>query len=296
MGTVAQSILKIRRLVNDKTAPYVFSEDLIARLFWRGEVALASETRCCVGHVHVSSVPSWDFAITYLWEERACGVDQDVRFLQESFFPFELEGIDAVNEGASLFTNGFEIAFCDDNLELEVPFFLPSNLLAIQQLLFDDRVLSLRSETQMMEEFSDPGTKVGGFVSAFSIRDMTDARIVTNVVPTETDFYFLAIYENIPSQETSVNDETNVYAPFAKYAEYKAASILLSAETEKRNAAKAAHYQVRFAMGVNLIGKIMKNLGALPTRVLGRVDSPTMRKAKRAYPRLPDHYPALRVR
>jgi hypothetical protein len=314
MGTVAASILKIRRLVNDNTSPYVFSDDMIARLFWRAEVAFLVETKLLVSVTELDEVLVWDYMTSELWEASHAGgattyvgadytatVDEyglaggkRIVCFQEAMFPFEVEGSTALTTGGVLLTSGFETLHTTDDPVMMLPYFLPRDCIAVLHAAFDGVTLTQGEIEELERIYLDVGKTLAGDPRSFAIKDLSSREFFTDRIPTSNSSrVLLVVTEQSTSQEVSTLQESAIYVPFEKFAEFKAASVLLAAETEKRNEIKSAHFEARFAIGVNLGKNIRSKLNTKAMKVLGQgIGS----RGRRPWPRLPDHYPALRVR
>jgi hypothetical protein len=124
--------------------------------------------------------------------------------------------------------------------------------------------------------------------------DIDDPEAQSLVDNTLRDSMFTLVYYVVPTRPTAVSDEMEVQEPFIKYIEYQVAARLLKSFYQLRNAERASHLEARYKFGVALTRRVVTKQETGRSRRLGPIGS--NQGMKPHYPRLPQHYPRLRLR
>ena len=102
------------------------------------------------------------------------------------------------------------------------------------------------------------------------------------------------IYHSVPERPTATTNTIEMQDPFVKYIEFRVASRLLKIMGPLKDPFKSMHLEQRYRIGVGLVKRMQAKLAAETLHQLG---SEVYREGtKPALPRLPDHYPKMRLR
>lgn len=217
------------------------------------------------------------------------------------------------SEGGYSITSGFEAVQTPSDPINIVPFFLPHDFYKMRELLYDYKVIHEKDFRKLDYLIDDAGHRVGDVIYDYAqVEGLKNNAFVPDSVPDLDEdwkqdrdsaaeerlerYKFHAIYQQVPERIDYEYSEIQTYAPFVKYIEYKVASQLLRAETEKRNELRAAHYDARYAIGLSLVRMAGQRIKQDLTVQLRTYKGSHLRGKKPRHPRLPDHYPALRIR
>lgn len=316
MTTVAQSVTKIRRLIKDPNSNVITTDNPILKLIGRVQQDFARKTLCLAKVKEIEAPSNVEYAITYNWEE---GYVDSAKvftpFLRDGTYsssqPFELAGSYDLDGGTYTITCGDDAISVDPQHEL--PVFPGIDYYQPVALFWNYDAVEQKSWGVVDKYYTDGWHFSGTEVDFFCHHQATRKKaIVTRGVPTTKPddilttrarsllnaamraSIFIIVYYAVPERPTATTDDMEVQEPFIKYIEFEVASRLLKSFNQLRNREKAAHLGFRYEVGVTF------TRGVVSKKVMGKVTrlgSYTRGKGRKPfYPRLPQHYPALRTR
>jgi len=307
--TVANSIAKIRRLVND-VGEQDFTDAFIVTTFARAQQKFCRDTLSEVGVVSLLAPPQVSYAGAYAWEEAyVSGSSFFCPFFRTATYSasqaWELEE-DQLSQGGYTVTAGGDIAYAE--AQHPIPFFPPTDFHAPKGLTWSKRWVEERSMDWVQDVYQDAFTRVGDVVDFMSpMRATRRKAFVTHGVPITTgdatneataidvaleDDTLYLIYVKVPERPDETTDAVTVLKPFRKYVEFLVAERLLRVDGPKKDLQKAKHFEARYEIGVRFVKELMWKL--LSDRKI-RLHGPRTSALRMARPRFPDHYPAVEV-
>jgi hypothetical protein len=256
------------------------------------------------------------FSVTHNWEEGY--VDSSkvmIPFMRDGTYsstqPFELAG------GYNLAGDGYTVTCGDDAISVDpqhdLPLFPGVDYFSPSALFWNYKSLAQRSYSKIDEQYNDGWHYKGTEVDFFSHAQGTRRKaLVTRGIPyakpddiettgaqslvgnTLRENMFILAYNVVPERPTATSDSLEIQEPFVKYIEYRVASRLLKSFYQLRNEEKALHLEYRYGIGVSLVKNIMTKQAIERSVRLG--SSGRRRGSAPPAPRLPQHYPSLRLR
>lgn len=312
MTTVATRITRIRRLLNDVNEQE-FTDAQIIATFAREEQKFARDSLHIVRVVTIAAPPHIEYCICFSWEEgyvdslsvfspfyRNATIESCTQCWEpEEDFTQESEGGYTVTEGEAL---------VHVSAEHPVPFILPDDFFKMVALVWDKKWVEEKTVDWVFDNEIDPFTDTGDVVDWFAIvREGAKKAFFSHSTPTTRNSSvvneqsaihatifadaFYAFYFAVPDRVTADSETVGTYEPFQKYVDYAVAARLLRWDTKKKDFKKAAHFEVRRQIGLNLVRRVMKRLYDNKRFGFGKPAPAYQRRPPR--PRLPDHYPKL---
>lgn len=319
MTTFAESIVRVRRLIRDESSRTIDTDTPIRKLLGRNQQKFARETSCLVLVKELVAPPEIELCHTHSWEEGAYP-----SYSYSYFSPFVCDGTYSATKPFEI-SNDFDLAgreyliTCGDDASHiepghEVPLVVGPDYYKPRGLLWNYRNVEQRGY-HIVDEFYDDGwahqgTEVDFFCHGEGLhRKVLLVRALPYAKPDDRytvaqrdsmvdeelrENVFILIYVGIPNTPDDTSEEFGINEPFVKYVEYLTAARLLRTYYQIRDLERAAHFEFRYALGVKLVSNLISKLNARASRQLGGENFRAGRKPP--YPRLPDHYPRLRLR
>lgn len=316
MTLFSESITKIRRLVKDPQSKIITSDTPILNLIGRVQQEFARDSLCLSKVEELQAPSEIAFSITHHWEEGFTGSAKVmIPFLKDGTYsssqPFELAG------GYNLPADGYTVTCGDDVMNVDpqhdLPLFPGVDYYSPIQLFWNYKAIAQKSYAKVDEQYNDGWHYKGTEVDFFSHAQGTRRKaLVTRSIPyakpddiettgaqslvgnTLRENMFILAYNVVPERPTATSDSFMVQEPFIKYIEYRVACRLLKSYYPLRNKEKALHLEFRYGVGVAIVKTVLSKQAIERSVRLGA--SERRRGSAPPAPRLPQHYPTLRVR
>lgn len=302
---------KVKRIVGD-SALQLLDSDAFLSIFNNAQQRFARETRCLVQVVSLLAPPNIDYCITHNWEEGYVSGSVFNPFFHTATYaatqPFELSADhDLAGDGITV-TSGVELL--SDDPQHPVPFFFPEDCYAHLGIFWNYKMLEQISWDEIQHIDVDGWHKRGSQVDFFATLEGRNRRgFVTRSIPYDVGSatneataidtalvanVFYVIYYQIPPRAEATSESVTVPVPWAKYLEYFCLWRYFSMRTQYADPIMAQHFKQRYDIGVRLVKRMQRKLIVEKIRQLGGYGG--KRGKKPPYPRLPDHYPKMRLR
>jgi hypothetical protein len=316
MTTVAESITKIRRLVRDENSSILTTDTPILNLIGRMQQEFARDTMCLVKVRELQAPSEIAYAVTHNWEEGYVGSTK-------VFCPFFRDGTYATSQtfelagSYNLAGDQYTITCGDDAVRVDpqhpLPLFPEGDYFKPKALFWNYKAADQKSYSEVDDFYEDGwayrGTEVDYFSHAQGLRRKA---LVTRAIPyvkpsdivatppqslignTLRANVFILCYVAVPSRPTATTESLELNEPFIKYLEYRVASRLLKSYYHIRDLERAEHFEFRYKIGVQLVKRVVSKQATETSRRFGGVSRRYGNKPP--YPRLPQHYPPMRLR
>ena len=307
--TFTTSIARVKRLIADTDTSY-FTDEQLRRFLSLAQQKFCRDSMHLLKVILIKAPPEWDYAYTYPFESQM-GLDRRVfNFQRGSEYvatqPWELEEDYTGNvKGGWTLTSGYDMVF--QNPQHEMPFIIPNDGYTMNMLAWDYNQVIERGFDRVWDEHQEDGwTKVGNVVDYFTMfPGYANRGFVTRGIPYDyqstgddldsvvdealTADTFTLVYVAVPEKATSNAAEFEVLSPYVKYVEHDAVARCFRSDSPLKDKAKAAHYQMRYQIGVELAKSVVFRQMENSLHIIGGENKRDRRGLGR--PRLPDHYP-----